>query len=52
MDSRHASRRAFLRGSGLGMAALLSAYFLVSIGLIVWRGLKEINHQSQIQNPE
>jgi O-antigen/teichoic acid export membrane protein len=36
----------------LGMAALLSAYFLVSIGLIVWRGLKEINHQPQAQDLE
>jgi O-antigen/teichoic acid export membrane protein len=30
----------------LGMAALLSAYFIVSIGIIVWRGLSEINRQS------
>ena len=36
----------------LGMAALLSAYFLVSIGLIAWRGLTEINRQSQVQNLE
>jgi len=29
----------------LGMAALLSGYLIISIGLIVWRGLAEINRQ-------
>jgi O-antigen/teichoic acid export membrane protein len=40
------------RSGYLGMAALLSAYFFVSIGIIVWRGLTEIHHRSQLQNIE
>ena len=32
----------------LGMAALLSGYLIISIGLIVWRGLSEIRRQSSI----
>jgi O-antigen/teichoic acid export membrane protein len=35
----------------LGMAALLSAYLIASIGIIVWRGLTEINHRAQSQPP-
>jgi len=31
-------------------AALMSAYFLVSIGLIAWRGVAEISYQSKIVN--
>jgi O-antigen/teichoic acid export membrane protein len=30
----------------LGMAALMSGYFIFSIGIIVWRGLTEINHEN------
>lgn len=30
----------------LGMAALMSGYLIVSIGIIVWRGLSEINRKS------
>jgi O-antigen/teichoic acid export membrane protein len=29
-------------------AALMSAYFVAAIGLIVWRGLFEVHHQSKI----
>jgi len=36
----------------LGMAALLSGYLIISIGLIVWRGLSEIRRQSSIVNPK
>ncbi len=36
----------------LGMAGLLSAYLIVSIGLVVWRGLTEINRQAQLQIPK
>lgn len=35
----------------LGMAALLSAYLIVSIGIIVWRGLMEIKHREPSQKP-
>jgi len=34
------------------MAALLSGYLIISIGLIVWRGLSEIRRQSSIVNPK
>ena len=30
----------------LALAAILSAYFVISIGITVWRGLAEINHQA------
>jgi O-antigen/teichoic acid export membrane protein len=36
----------------LGMAALMAGYLILSIGLIVWRGLAEINRQSKIENPK
>jgi O-antigen/teichoic acid export membrane protein len=35
----------------LAMAAILSAYFVVSIGIIVWRGLTEITRRSQNRTP-
>ena len=36
----------------LGMSWLMSGYFIFSIGIIVWRGLSEINRQSKIVNPK
>jgi len=36
----------------LVQAALLSAFFVLSVGLIVWRGVSEINHRSSIVNPQ
>lgn len=35
----------------LAEAALLSAYFVVSIGLIVWRGLVELRRRERAENP-
>lgn len=33
-------------------AALMTAYFVITIGLIVWRGLSEVNLQSKTIHPE
>jgi hypothetical protein len=32
----------------LALAAILSAYFVISIGVTVWRGLAEINYRAAI----
>ncbi len=34
----------------IGMSWLMTAYFIFSIGIIVWRGLAEINRKLQIEN--
>ncbi len=36
----------------LGMAALLSAYLVISIGLVAWRGITEINRRAGTRKPE
>jgi len=35
----------------LAQAALMSGYFVLSVGMIVWKGLSEIKRRSQLDNP-
>ncbi len=36
----------------LAQAALMSAYFVISVGMIVWKGMSEIKRRSQLDSPK